>query len=312
MIQDIFPKHLDNQYKPEKPAGQDRVFFFRGMSILGRTLENRLDYPHYAEFENAEGSYSYIYLFAVDSERFFLALDRDELQRGSFQGESADSDSHPEYPALLPGYAFIGINVFRKARPKAVSFAAITAFHLYGWYRDNRFCGRCGRLMRHDERERMLRCACCHNMVYPKISPAVIVAVTDKDRLLLTKYAGRAYQNYALIAGFTEIGESIEQTVEREVFEEVGLHVKNIRYYKSQPWALSQTLLSGFFCELDGSDRIRLQEEELAVGEWVHAAALPAEDDGISLTQEMICKFRSEHVCEPSADHAKKPRFVGV
>lgn len=87
-------------------------------------------------------------------------------------------------------------------------------------------------------------------MVFPKISPAVIVAVTDNDRVLLTKYAGRTYKNYALVAGFNEAGETIEQTVRREVMEEVGLKVKNLKYYKSQPWGLSGSLLSGFFVSL--------------------------------------------------------------
>ena len=136
---------------------------------------------------------------------------------------------------------------------------------------------------------------CCNNMVFPKICPAVIIGVTDGDRILLTKYAGRTYKNYALVAGFTEIGETLEQTVEREVMEEVGLHVKNIRYYKSQPWALSGSLLAGFFCELDGDDTISLQEDELSVGKWAYADDLELEDDGISLTREMILKFKEEH-----------------
>jgi NAD+ diphosphatase len=190
----------------------------------------------------------------------------------------------------------VGVNIFRKAQPKYRAFAAITGYHLYGWYRDNRFCGRCGKPMRHDTKERMVYCENCKNTVYPKICPAVIIGVTDGDRILLTKYAGRTYKNYALVAGFTEIGETFEQTVEREVMEEVGLKVKNIRYYKSQPWALSGSLLAGFFCDLDGSDKIRLQEDELALGTWVLAKDLELEDDGISLTREMILKFREEHI----------------
>ena len=113
-------------------------------------------------------------------------------------------------------------------------------------------------------------------MIFPKICPAVIVAVTDNDRILLTKYAGRMYRNYALIAGFNEAGETLEQTVEREVMEEVGLNVKNIRYY-------------------DGDDKITLQEDELSLGTWVKADELDLEDDGISLTREMIIKFRDEY-----------------
>ena len=115
--------------------------------------------------------------------------------------------------------------------------------------------------------------------------------MTDGDRLVLTKYAGRAYTRYALIAGFTEIGETLEQTVAREVMEEVGLKVKNIRYYKSQPWGVDGNILMGFYCDLDGDDTIHLDEKELSVGQWHHRNNLPAKDDGISLTREMIRIF---------------------
>ena len=97
---------------------------------------------------------------------------------------------------------------------------------------------------------------------------------------------------YALIAGFTEIGETLEETVQREVMEEVGLKVKNIRYYKSQPWSFSSTLLCGFFCEVDGDTDITLGTEELSVGEWFEREDIPLEDDGISLTREMIGVFK--------------------
>ena len=80
-----------------------------------------------------------------------------------------------------------------------------------------------------------MRCACCGNMVYPKIAPAVIVGVIYDNKILMTKYSDREYKKYALIAGFTEIGETAEETVRREVMEEVGLKVKDIVYYKSQP-----------------------------------------------------------------------------
>ena len=136
-----------------------------------------------------------------------------------------------------------------------------------------------------------MRCPACGNMIFPRISPAVIVGVTDGDRLLMTQYAGRGYRHYALIAGFTEIGETLEQTVHREVMEEVGLKVKNLRYYKSQPWGVDGNVLMGFYCDLDGGDTIHLDETELSVGEWHHRNTLPIEDDGISLTREMIRTF---------------------
>ena len=141
--------------------------------------------------------------------------------------------------------------------------------------------------------QRMLQCPCCANMVFPKIAPAVIVGVTHGDKILMTKYAGREYKRYALIAGFTEIGESVEETVKREVMEEVGLHVKNLRYYKSQPWSFSDTLLMGFFAEVEGDDSITLDREELALAEWFERENIPVSESDISLTSEMIEYFRN-------------------
>ena len=112
------------------------------------------------------------------------------------------------------------------------------------------------------------------------------------DRLLLTRYRGRAFQKYALIAGFHEIGETIEDTVRREVMEETGVRVKNLRFYKSQPWVYSDSLLMGFIAELDGPDKITMQEDELSEAAWFRRSDIPAEHSHISLTGEMIERFR--------------------
>lgn len=240
--------------------------------------------------------FTFRYLLSVDNERYFLAVRNDEIQHGEFSGEMSDSKIHSEYKSFIEGFEFIGVNSFRRAIPKYRAFAVITAYHLYGWYRDNRFCGRCGKAMMHDDKERMMKCPVCNNMVFPKISPAVIIGVTDGDRILFTKYAQRTYTNYALVAGFAEIGETLEETVIREVKEETGLDVTNVRYYKSQPWALSGSLLAGFYCDLKGSDKIKLQEDELSVAEWVKADDIHEKADGISLTKEMMLKFKEEHM----------------
>lgn len=110
----------------------------------------------------------------------------------------------------------------------------------------------------------------------------------------MTKYAGREYKRYALIAGFTEIGETAEETVHREVMEEVGLKVKNIRYYKSQPWGFDSNLLMGFFCDLAEEGEIRLEEEELSLAEWVDYRDVPDDLEGLSLTREMMTYFRKQ------------------
>ena len=126
----------------------------------------------------------------------------------------------------------------------------------------------------------------------PVLCPAVIVGITNGDKIILSKYEGRRFKRYALIAGFAEIGETIEETVHREVMEEVGLKVKNLRYYKSQPWSFSGTLLFGFFCDVDGDDTLTVDHEELSMAQWVERDKIPDQGNNISLTKEMMMLFR--------------------
>ena len=183
-------------------------------------------------------------------------------------------------------------SVIRDLEPLWVAFAAANGAELHRFYRGSRFCGRCGTAAMKSKKERAMFCPSCGNTVYPKIAPAVIVAVTDGDKLLLTKYAGREYTRYALVAGYTEFGETLEETVRREVMEEVGLKVKNIRYYKNQPWAFSDSMLVGFFAELDGSPQIYLDETELSTAVWMKREDIPGDYTNVSLTHEMILLFK--------------------
>ena len=285
MIQDISPKQLLNQYKNQRITDKDFVLFFSGKQIL-LNAEGELRYLTYGalsemcvatDIEVPECRF----LFNVDEESYFLA----EI----FEMEEALESAFARH-----GYEFHSMYDLRGRQPKDAVFAGATAWHLFSWYRVNRYCGACGREMNHDENERMMRCEHCGNMVFPKIMPAVIVGLIDGDRLMMTKYAGREYRRYALIAGFTEIGETMEDTVRREVLEEVGLKVKNVTYYKSQPWGFAGDMLLGFFCELDGSDEIKMDTEELAVAEWVHYQEIPDYDEGLSLTEEMMRYFKQQ------------------
>lgn len=172
----------------------------------------------------------------------------------------------------------------------ALSFAGYTAWHLWSWYRGNRYCGCCGSLMQTGTDERKMICLTCGNQVYPRINPAVIVAVCDGDRLLMTRY-NRPGSWFVLIAGFVEIGESAEDTVHREVMEEAGIKIKNIRYFGSQPWGIPGNLTLGYTCELDGDDTITLDTVELSEGRWFHRSDVPVPDDDVSLTSAMIRAF---------------------
>lgn len=288
MIQDIYPRIYHNEYKDIKPSENDFILVFHGNKALVRFQppEGKLRFPTLTEMNGIECTY--YYLFSIDSYQYFLAFP----VPAAFDLENMDADSPWLPEERLPGYGYENVRIFRTSLSRHTAFAGITAHHLYEWYQKNRFCGRCGHRLEPDHKERMLFCPRCRNAVYPRISPAVIVGVINGDKILMSKYAGRPYTNYALIAGFNEIGENAEQTVAREVMEEVGLKVKNIRYYKSQPWAFSGSLLMGFFCDLDGSDQITLDTGELSEAGWFHRDEISLEDDHISLTREMILKFK--------------------
>ena len=273
MLQDLDTGRLENEFRNIPPGPEDRVLcFHEGGVLLHRDADDTLTLPTLSDLAPRQSPEALRYLFRIRGETVFLRTEASALSpHGSFRYEP--------------------VRQLRQLRSKEICFAIMTGWHLYNWYRVNRFCGCCGVPTEHDSRERMLRCPGCGNLIYPRISPAVIVAVTNGDRLLLSKYAGRAYTHYALLAGYTEIGETIEQTVHREVMEEVGLRVKNLRYYKSQPWGVDGNVLMGFFCDVEGSDAIRIDENELSMAGWYPRDALPARDDGISLTREMIRVF---------------------
>lgn len=279
MIQDILPMKFENAYRNAEPELSSRVLGF-GERTVYLEYGGEIAFLTYAKLKEHYGKVlkketpKCVYLFSVGGEDYFLAdIDKD---------------------VSIGNFAFYKMFDIRAMQPKEKVFAAATAWHLYMWYRDNQYCGRCAQKLVHNGTMRMLECPVCHNMVFPRIAPAVIVGVTDGDKILMTKYAGREYKRYALIAGFTEIGETAEETVKREVMEEVGLTVKNIRYYKSQPWGFDGNLLLGYFCELAGNAEIRLDKEELSVAEWVNYRSIPDDREKLSLTQEMMSYFKKE------------------
>ena len=272
MIQDIGAGRLDNSYRPGMvPDSDSRMVFYHEGKILLRRQDERIEFPAYRDVPQPEGKS--IYLFSLDGVPFFFCDIQEEI--------------------ALDGFSFESPNVFRSTGPREYAYALVTARHICAWYDAHRYCGRCGAPMRHSPVERMMECPECGNRSYPVISPAVITAVTDGDRILLTRYASRPGAPGALVAGFNEVGETIEETVAREVMEEVGLKVKDIRYYKSQPWGITGGLLFGFWCRLDGDDAVHLNDGELGEAVWKTRDELPREHPGadISLTGEMIQMF---------------------
>jgi NAD+ diphosphatase len=279
MIQEIEPKKLWNTYEKREPGAASRVVCVWKEQYLILHEEGGDRYPLLRELPGIlPEELQYLFALREDEERtdYFLYI----------------CGEQPEFSFPTPYSWETTYYINHAMKPRAEAFAGMTAHHLHTWYKANRFCGCCGVPMVHGDRERMMRCPECGNMVFPKIAPAVLAAVFHDGKLLLTKYA-HGDGNYALVAGFVEIGETAEQCVEREVFEETGLRVKNIRYYDSQPWGFAGNLMLAYTAELDGDDAtIRRDASELAAAEFVAPENLTDISDYNSLTWEMIRRFR--------------------
>lgn len=281
MIQDIAPHRLANEYLPDvTPAGGDLVFHVRGQEVAARRVGERcVEFPQVGEC--GAPTEDLVFLFALDGRECWLAPDCG----------AADAPH---------GYEYVHNRVLRMERrgPRELMFAAYTAVHLAEWYAKNRYCGACGHALTHHERMRALTCPACDNVVFPRLNPAVIVCVCDPERnkIVITRYAaGRYHAIDALVAGFVEIGETIEDCVRREVREELGLEVKNIRYYKSQPWGVASDILSGYWCDVDGDPTIHRDADELGRAVWASPNEIPGQPDDFSLTNEMMCLWRDTH-----------------
>lgn len=273
MLQDIGPHQYWNEYKPRESKPEDYLLIFENDTVLLCAESGADSIPQISAIERqypmAAGDP--IYLFRVDDRAFYFS---------PHTVEAADLFHYQQVHAL------------RELEPSWMAFAGATALHLARWYDTHRYCGKCANLMTHKETERALFCSSCGIVEYPKIAPVVIVGITDGDKILLSKYSHGGYKKYALLAGFMEIGETLEDTIRREVMEEVGLQVDNIRYYKSQPWAFSESVLIGFFADVVGDRSVHIDKEELSEAAWFTRESIPEDDSTLSLTWDMIEHFR--------------------
>ena len=304
-------------YGPEQMKNEDTAFVFEGRNVLCHVDEQAgISFPKAGELLAAGASREHFrYLFSIDDRPFWLfaSFEEDADARSVLAGLKAKSCdpgkcvSDEARTDINPGscasghaedveYTVETLRVLRRTKPKEECYAGETAYHLYVWYRDNSFCGRCGEHLDYSHKERAMICPSCGNVVYPRIAPAVIVGILNSsgDKIVMTRYAGREYKGHALVAGFCEIGETAEDTVRREVLEEVGLHVRNIRYYKSQPWGFDSNLLFGYYCTADEDEPIHMDDGELAKAVWVSRDEIGEEERNLSLTAEMIMHFKEE------------------
>ncbi|MCD0504923.1 NAD(+) diphosphatase [Bordetella petrii] len=165
-----------------------------------------------------------------------------------------------------PGYAFRKLRALLGDLGEHAGLAG-RAFQIAEWARTHRYCGVCATPMEALGHEFCMRCPACGMSAYPRISPAMMVLVRRGSQLLLARHATYATARHTALAGFVEPGESIEDAIHREVMEEVGLQVENLRYFGSQSWPFPHSLMIAFTAEYAGGD-IRIQPDEIAEARW--------------------------------------------
>lgn len=172
------------------------------------------------------------------------------------------------------------------------------ALHVADWLTTSRFCGRCGAETTRIEAERCMACPRCQLRIYPRISPAIITLVRKGDLALLASNAKFPGVFYSTLAGFADIGESLEETLVREVREEVGLNVTNVRYFGSQPWPFPSSLMIAFTAEWE-SGEIVVDASELSDAKWFAADALPMIPPPLTIARSLIDAWVREVRAKP-------------
>ncbi|MCC7565891.1 MAG: NAD(+) diphosphatase [Methanomicrobiaceae archaeon] len=219
-------------------------------------------------------------------------LKRDELNRDArYLGHRGAVACYAvEVPGDLPlpeGLAYSGVRELAGLVPDGELAVAALAVQIVDYDRTTRFCGRCGAATEPVRTERAKICPSCHRIAYPRLSPAIIVLVRKGGSILMVRGGGAAPGRYSLVAGFVEPGETIEDAVRREVREEAGIAIKNIRYRASEPWPFPDSLMLGFVADYDGGDAAP-DGVEIESAVWVDRDHLPDLPPQLSLTRALI------------------------
>lgn len=197
--------------------------------------------------------------------------------------------------SLPPGASFSGAReLFGKIPEPEVALAAY-AIRILDFDRTTRFCGRCGKATRPLQSERAKFCTDCNNIIYPRISPAIIVLVQKGDEVLLARSPRFPEKMYSVIAGFVEPGENLEAAVRREVLEEVGITVQNIRYFGSEPWPFPDSLMLGFVAD-HAAGEIKIDNNEIEAAGWFDRESLPPLPSAMSISSALIQAWRRREV----------------
>jgi NAD+ diphosphatase len=192
------------------------------------------------------------------------------------------------------GMTFEGLRQVYGRLDEDLFWVAARAVQIVDWDKTHQHCGRCGTPLRTKTTERAKECPQCGQLHFPRLAPAIIVLVERGDQLLLARSRHFMPGMYSVLAGFVEPGESLEEAVVREVKEEVGIDVKDIRYFSSQPWPFPHSLMIGFTATYDVGE-ISLNDEEIEDAGWFTADNLPRIPGKISIARKLIDGFVGKH-----------------
>jgi len=193
-----------------------------------------------------------------------------------------------QHIAPVPGYVFTGLRRLFGAMDEPLLAVAGRAFQIAEWARTHRYCGACATPMNIVADERCFKCPACSHLSYPRISPAMMVLIKRGDAILLARHLASPTGRFTALAGFVEPGESIEDAIHREVFEEVGLQVKDLRYFASQSWPFPHSLMIAFTAEY-ASGELVLDRNEISEAHWFGPNdELPEISPGVSIAGVLI------------------------
>lgn len=271
MFQDIYPHSFDNTFSTVAAIDAESfVFFFRQNELLLKHTDRGLEFPRKKDL--SEVSSDFVFLFTLNNTPCYLVWDCKFLEKSNF--------------------SFHEIKFRNPFQQREIDWASGVALQLKNWYKQNKFCGKCGAATVRKKDERAVLCPSCENTLYPSISPAIIVAILCNDKILLARGARFPEGFFSLVAGYVDVGESLEEAVAREVREEVGLEIKNIKYVCSEPWPFSGSMMIGFVAEAIENQTIKIDNKEIVEANWFGHNNLPNHPPTRSISGEIIEKFK--------------------
>ncbi len=257
----------------------------------------------------APASYDFAYWFLFDGYKLFVLPPEEasqipllhapadvglDVMRQQFVGWLGDTAcfSAEVHPIQTPATgSFHSLRALYGKLDEQLFWIAGRAIQLVDWDRTHQFCGKCGQQPTTNDKEHVKVCPSCKHRTYPRLSPAVIVAVTKGDRILLGHNRHHPPQLYTVLAGFVEAGETFEETVAREIREEVGIEVKNIRYFGSQPWPFPNSIMIGFTAEWASGEFV-FEDDDIETAEWFSAENMPVYPNPPSIANALIETWR--------------------